>query len=65
MSYLLDYIVPATPLLILLISVYIRSKGKTTDQKIDIILESLPEAKDKINLLLTKGKKDNAKKSDN
>lgn len=61
----IDIITLILPLLLVLYSIYTRSKGKTTDRKIDIILESLPDAKDKITEIIKKRGSKNAKKSDN
>lgn len=65
MSQIQDIIVLILPLVLVFFSIYMKTKGKSTDQKIDIILESLPDAKDKIQTLLSKKGKKNEKKLTN
>jgi len=59
-----DYLYASIPLVVFIISVYFKvRKAKSSEKQIDIILESLPEAKDKVKLLIKDGKR-NAEKSD-
>ena len=56
MNQIQDIIVLILPLVLVFFGIYMRAKGKTTEQKIDIMLESLPDAKDKIQDIINKRK---------
>jgi len=65
MTEITNYFYASIPLLIFCVGLYLKLKNVSSEKKISIILESLPDAKDKIdNLLNPKGRK-NAKKPNN